>query len=96
MTDFSELEAHPGNRDFERVNALVCMGWKGTESAAVQEEPTAELFIAEDKSCEPAWTAASAELRLLQVYGEARPTPVKRMLSRSTTPARWRVVFRLR
>ena len=50
MTDFSELESHPGNRDFERVNALVCMGWEGTESAAVQEEPTAELFIAEDKS----------------------------------------------
>ena len=26
------------------------MGWKGTDSAKVQEEPTAEIVIAEDKS----------------------------------------------
>ncbi len=50
MTDFSELEALAGNRNFERVNALVSMGWEGTESAAVQEKPTAEIVIAEDKS----------------------------------------------
>ena len=50
MTDFSELEVLPGNREFEMVNALVLMGWKGTDSAKVQEEPTAEIVIAEDKS----------------------------------------------
>ena len=50
MTDFSELEALPGNREFEIVNALVLMGWKGTDSAKVQEEPTAELVIPDDKS----------------------------------------------
>ena len=34
------------------------MGWKGTESAAVQEKPTAELLIAEDKSfLQCTWTA---------------------------------------
>jgi len=61
LADFSELEAHPGNRDFERVNALICMGWKGTESAAVQGEPTAELFIAEDKSfLECTWTVGAS------------------------------------
>ena len=50
MTDFSELEALAGKREFEIVNALVLMGWKGTDSAKVQEEPTAEIVIAEDKS----------------------------------------------
>ena len=72
MTDFSELEAHPGNRDFERVNALVCMGWEDTESAVVQEEPTAELFIAEDKSfVECTWTAgASLTSGSYEFYGE--------------------------
>ncbi|QNI42134.1 hypothetical protein SynA1528_01101 [Synechococcus sp. A15-28] len=34
------------------------MGWKGTASAKVQAEPTAEVFIAEDKSfIECTWTA---------------------------------------
>lgn len=72
MTDFSELEAHPGNRDFERVNALVCMGWEGTESAAVQEDLTAELFIAEDKSfVECTWTAgASLTSVSYEFYGD--------------------------
>ena len=72
MTDFSELEAHPGNRDFERVNALVCIGWQGTDSAKVQEEPTAELFIAEDKSfVECTWTAgASLNSGSYEFYGE--------------------------
>ena len=72
MADFSELEAHPGNRDFERVNALVCMGWEGSESAAVQEEPTAELFIAEDKSfVECTWTAGfSLNSGSYEFYGE--------------------------
>ena len=50
MTDFSPLEALAGNREFEMVNALVLMGWKGTDSAKVQEEPTAEIVIPEDKS----------------------------------------------
>lgn len=50
MTDFSELEALAGNREFEMVNHLVLMGWKGTDSAKVQKEPTAEIVIAEDKS----------------------------------------------
>ena len=72
MTDLKEIEAHPGNRDFERVNALVCMGWEGTESAAVQEEPTAELFIAEDKSfVECTWTTGfSLNSGSYEVYGE--------------------------
>lgn len=72
MTDFSELEAHPGNRDFERVNALVCMGWEGTDSAKVQAEPTAELFIAEDKSfVECTWTAGfSLNSGSYEFYGE--------------------------
>lgn len=55
---FAEIEAHPANRDFERVNALISMGWKGTESAAVQGEPVAELSISEDKSfIQCIWTA---------------------------------------
>ena len=72
MTDFSELEAHPGNRDFERVNALVCMGWQGTDSAKVQEKPTAELFISEDKSCVVCtWTAGiSLSSGSYEFYGE--------------------------
>ena len=72
MNDFLELEAHLGNRDFERVNALVCMGWEDTESAVVQEEPTAELFIAEDKSfVECTWTAgASLNSGSYEFYGE--------------------------
>lgn len=72
MTDLAEIEAHPGNRDFERVNALLCMGWEGTESAAVQKEPTAELFIAEDKSflaC--TWSAGFSLLSgVYEFYGE--------------------------
>ena len=72
MTSFTEIEAHPGNRDFERVNELVCMGWEGTESAAVQREPTAELFIAEDKSflaC--TWSAGFSLLSgVYKFYGE--------------------------
>ena len=72
MTDFSELEEHPANRDFERVNALVCMGWQGTDSAKVQAEPTAELFISEDKTfMECTWIAgASLNSGSYEFYGE--------------------------
>ena len=48
------------------------MGWEDTESAVVQEEPTAELFIAEDKSfVECTWTAgASLNSGSYEFYGE--------------------------
>ena len=72
MTDFSELEAHPGNREFEMVNHLVLMGWKGTDSAKVQGEPTAEIVIGEDKSffaC--TWRAGfSLQSGQYEFYGE--------------------------
>ena len=72
MTDFSALEALAGNREFEMVNALVLMGWKGTDSAKVQEEPTAEIVIPEDKSflmC--TWRAGfSLQSGEYQFYGE--------------------------
>ena len=48
------------------------MGWEDTESAVVQEEPTAELFIAEDKSfVECTWTAGfSLNSGSYEFYGE--------------------------
>jgi len=35
LADFSELEVLAGNREFEMVNALVLIGWRGTDSAVV-------------------------------------------------------------
>ena len=72
MTDFSELDAHPASEDINKVNALVSMGWQGADSAKVQAEPTAELFISEDKSfVECTWTAgASLNSGSYEFYGE--------------------------
>ncbi len=48
------------------------MGWEGTESAAVQEEPNAELLISEDERfLECTWTSGfSLSSGSYEFYGE--------------------------
>ena len=73
MTDFESIEAHPGNRDFERINALVCIGWGHTSSAAIVEQPAAEMGISEDRShiwCN--WVAGSLHSNLYEFHGEGK------------------------
>lgn len=73
LTTFEEIEAHAGNRDFERVNALVCIGWGQTSSAAVTPEPAAEMDISDDGShiwCN--WTAGSLHSDIYEFYGSGQ------------------------
>ena len=70
VTDFQEIESHPGNRDFERVNALVCIGWKHTSSSSVVNEPSAEMDISDDNGyiwCN--WVAGSLHTDIYQFHG---------------------------
>lgn len=80
LTTFDEIEAHAGNRDFERVNALVCIGWGQTSSAAVTPEPAAEMDISDDGShiwCN--WVAGSLSSCIYEFYGNGK------VINRSTS-----------
>ena len=73
MTDFQDIEAHQGNRDFERVNALVCLGWQHTSSSNVVDEPSAEMDISDDNEyiwCN--WVAGSLHSDIYQFYGNGQ------------------------
>ena len=73
MTDFQDIEAHPGNRDFERVNALVCLGWLHISSSNVVDEPSAEMDILDDNEyiwCN--WVAGSLHSDIYQFYGNGQ------------------------
>ena len=70
MTQFDDIENHPGNRDFERVNSLVCIAWQQTSSSKVVSEPSAEMNISSDNShiwCN--WVAGSLCSDIYEFYG---------------------------
>jgi hypothetical protein len=70
MTQFDDINNHPGNRDFERVNALVCIGWQQTSSAKIVNEPSAEMNISSDNShiwCN--WVAGGLCSEIYEFYG---------------------------
>ena len=73
MTVFEDIEAHSGNRDFERVNALVCLGWKYTSASNAVDEPSAEMDISDDNEyiwCN--WVAGSLHSDVYQFYGNGQ------------------------
>lgn len=70
MTQFDDIENHPGNRDFERVNSRVCIGWQQTSSSNVVREPSAEMNISSDGShiwCN--WVAGGLFSDIYEFYG---------------------------
>ena len=73
VTDLQDIESHPGNRDFERVNALICLGWKHTSSSSVVDEPSAEMDISDDNGyiwCN--WVAGSLHSDMYQFHGSGQ------------------------